>query len=390
MSRAGDTVATPTEPAIGNTATSSDGEGRRPNPRRGGRIVVVVVLTLGIAGAGVAAAVGFGGSDDATTASTVTPPSTTRIVRTTVTETETVDGNLDYGTATTVAARAGAGGVGTITWLPGEGKTLSRGKTVYSVNADPVVLLYGTMPLWRPLQPGSSGPDVKEVEKNLAALGYTGFTVDDDYTAATADAVRDWQDDLRRDGTGVVSPEDVVIAEGKVRIGTQKVQLGAAATGPILTCTGTARVVTVDLDVSDENLVKDGTTATVTLPDATTVKGSVSDIGTVASTRTSGSGVQAQTATTIPVTVTIRDQKALGSLDAAPVDVDLVSASAKNVLAVPVNALVALAEGGYGVQVLDGTTTRYLPVKTGLFSSSTVEISGAGLAEGLSVVIPRV
>ncbi|GIF26758.1 hypothetical protein BJ973_000152 [Actinoplanes tereljensis] len=394
MTRTGDVNAATTEPAIDGapdtTAPSpAVGVGGTGRKRRRGRAVAFAAIALVVAGVGAAAAVGFGGSGDTTADSAPAAPKTTKVVKTTVTETATVDGNLDYGTETTLSARPGAGGVGTITWLPGEGTTISRGKTVYSINADPVVLFYGSMPLWRTLVPGSSGADVKEVETNLAALGYTGFTVDDDYTDATADAVQDWQDDLGRDETGTLNPEDVVVATGQIRAATQKVQLGAAANGPVLTYTGTSRVVTINLDVSDESLVKDGTTATVKLPDGKSVKGTVSDVGSVASSATTGTGVQAQTTTTIPVTVKISDQKALGSLDAAPVDVDLVSASAKDVLAVPVNALVALAEGGYGIQVLDGATTRYVPVKTGLFSSSNVEVSGTGLTEGMNVVIPN-
>jgi len=372
---------------IAGSGVSPAGEGHGTwRKRRRGRTAALVVLALVIAGVGVAAAVGFGGSDDTTTGSAPVTPTTTKIIRTTVTETATVNGNLDYGTQTTLSGRTGAG---TITWLPGEGRTISRGETVYSVNAEPIVLLYGSMPLWRTLVPGSSGADVKEVETNLAALGYTGFTVDDDYTDATADAVKAWQEDLDRDETGTLDPGDVVVTTGQIRTAAQKVQLGAAANGPVLAYTATNRVVTVNLDVSDENLVKDGTTATVRLPDGKSVKGTVSDIGTVASTETTTSGVQSKTTTTIPITVEIGDQKSLGSLDAAPVDVDLISASAKNVLAVPVNALVALAEGGYGVQVLDGATTRYVAVKTGLFSSSNVEVSGTGLAEGMNVVIPH-
>lgn len=356
--------------------------------RPAGRVIGLTAAGLAVVGAGTAAALGFGGSGRDAGAEPAAAPATAKIVRTTVTETETVDGNLNHGDETTLAVRPGAGATGTITWLPGEGTTITRGRTVYSVNADPVVLLYGSMPLWRPLVPGSSGSDVKELEANLAALGYTGFTVDDDYTTATADAVRDWQADLGRDETGTVDPADVVVSSGPIRTATQKTQLGAAANGPLLTYTGTSRVVTVDLDIADENLVGNGTTASVKLPDGTTVKGTVSQVGTVASTRTTGTGVQAGTTTTIPVTVQIGDQKALGTLDSAPVDVDLVSATAKNVLAVPVNALVALAEGGYGVQVVDGSGTRYVAVKTGLFSDTDVEVSGAGLAEGQQVVIP--
>jgi hypothetical protein len=89
------------------------------------------------------------------------------------------------------------------------------------------------------------------------------------------------------------------------------------------------------------------------------------------------------------VTVTIADQAALGSLAAAPVDVDFISYQRKNVLAVPVAALLALANGGYGVEVVDGDSTRIVAVKTGMFAGARVEVSGNGIAEGVAVGVAK-
>jgi hypothetical protein len=58
------------------------------------------------------------------------------------------------------------------------------------------------------------------------------------------------------------------------------------------------------------------------------------------------------------------------------------------VLTVPVAALLALAEGGYGVQVVGGGTTRIVAVQTGLFAGGRVEVTGDGLAEGQTVGVP--
>jgi membrane fusion protein, multidrug efflux system len=59
-----------------------------------------------------------------------------------------------------------------------------------------------------------------------------------------------------------------------------------------------------------------------------------------------------------------------------------------HVLTVPVAALLALAEGGYGVQVVEGATTRIVAVETGLFAGGRVEVSGAGISEGMTVGMP--
>ena len=66
----------------------------------------------------------------------------------------------------------------------------------------------------------------------------------------------------------------------------------------------------------------------------------------------------------------------------------MVVAERKDVLTVPVGALVALAEGGYGVQVVQGSTSRYVAVKTGMFAGGQVEVSGDGIAEGVTVGVP--
>jgi hypothetical protein len=122
--------------------------------------------------------------------------------------------------------------------------------------------------------------------------------------------------------------------------------------------------------------------AVVTLPDGSTVDGVVSDVGRVA---TAGDAHQP---TTIDVTVSVSDQSKFGNLDQAPVVVSIVSAHADNVLTVPVVALVALAEGGYGVQVADAGGTHFVAVTLGLFGQGRVEVSGTGLTEGTHVVVP--
>jgi len=58
------------------------------------------------------------------------------------------------------------------------------------------------------------------------------------------------------------------------------------------------------------------------------------------------------------------------------------------VLAVPISALVALAGGGYAVEVVHGTARQLVAVQTGLFSPTLVQVSGAGLAAGMRVEVP--
>jgi len=94
--------------------------------------------------------------------------------------------------------------------------------------------------------------------------------------------------------------------------------------------------------------------------------------------------------TTIPVKVRLTDPSAAGSLDQAPVTVNITTGSVKNVLAVPVGALLARSPGGYVVEVAGpGNTRRYVPVRPGIFddTSGLVQVTGA-LAPGQRIVVP--
>jgi multidrug efflux pump subunit AcrA (membrane-fusion protein) len=145
-------------------------------------------------------------------------------------------------------------------------------------------------------------------------------------------------------------------------------------------------VVTIALDTSQESQVQAGDTVSIALPDGTTTSGVVSFVGTVATTSTSGQG---GSVTTIPVTVTLTDQAAAGSLDQAPVTVYITTATARNVLTVPVTALLA-RPGGYEVEVVGaGNTRRYVPVQVGTVfddNSGLVQVTGA-LSPGERVVV---
>jgi hypothetical protein len=113
------------------------------------------------------------------------------------------------------------------------------------------------------------------------------------------------------------------------------------------------------------------------------VAGQVRSIGRVAQADESG-------ATTVPVTIDLDPGTALPDLDAAPVTVHVVTERHEAVLTVPVNALVALLEGGYAVETVgaDGRRT-YVAVETDLFEDGRVEVTGEGLADGGLVVVPR-
>ncbi|MGI5268095.1 peptidoglycan-binding protein [Nonomuraea sp. CA-218870] len=359
-------------------AATIDGEalGTAP-PRRRRRAAWPVAATV-LIGAVAAAGLGLFDRTPAGRPAAALPPATATIAEETLVDTLEADGELAYGPATSAINRLR----GTVTWLPASGDVITRGEPLYKVDNDPVVLLYGGVPAYRDLRTGVTGRDVENLERDLARLGYDGFTVDDAYTWATARAVMAWQDDLGLPETGVVELGRVVFADGRVRVDTLTAEIGrpAAPGQKVLGHTGTAKVVTVRLDAEDQRLAKEGAEVTVTLPGGAEVTGRITEVATVI---VPGEGGQ-EPETKVEALVSLTGKKAAG-LDQAAVDVAFTADEREDVLTVPVTALVALGEGGFGVEVVEGGSTRYVSVETGLFSGGRVEITGAGLAEGMTV-----
>ncbi|HEV8163951.1 MAG TPA: peptidoglycan-binding protein, partial [Actinomycetota bacterium] len=308
-------------------------------------------------------------------------------------DTEQEDGSLGYDDQWTL--RSGVRGV--LTALPDEAATVSRGQTLYRVDNKPVTLLYGTLPLYRTLADGvDDGPDVKQLEQNLDALGYgEGLTVDDHFTSATTDAVKAWQADRGLEETGRVDATQVVFVGHAVRVGEHKASVGDQVKPgtPVAAMAATTRVATVDLAADSASIAQVGDKADIELPSGRTVKGTITEVGKVATTPspTSGGSGGSSDEATIPVTIRVDQPRQTGDLDQAPVKVDFVKERKRDVLAVPVTALVALAEGGYAVEVSDPTTntTHLVKVTTGLFAGGQVEVTGAGLRQGQRVVVPE-
>jgi multidrug efflux pump subunit AcrA (membrane-fusion protein) len=309
--------------------------------------------------------------------------------------------SLDQAQQQLAQLQAVAGSPGAFyTGLPGPGAEVAQGQPLYWIDGRPVPLLYGAVPAYRVLRPGVSGGDVRQLEQDLVALGdatAANLAVDGSFTAADAAAVRRWQASLGVAQTGVVNLGDAVFLPGAIRVTALHAAAGGAVQGgqPVLDYTSTTRLVTVALSPSLSAQVQAGDAVTVDMPDGhTRLPGRVAGVSTVATTASQpgGGAVQTQNGAppaTIGVTITFDDPSRATALDQAPVTVDVTTQSVQGVLAVPVNALLALAGGGYGVEVVDADGQhRQVAVQTGIFDSSRVQVSGAGLAEGMQVVVP--
>ncbi|GAA1636580.1 peptidoglycan-binding protein [Actinoplanes couchii] len=319
-------------------------------------------------------------TDESPTTAGTAPISTAEVTKETLVDRESHDGTLAHGDSTTISARGG----GTITALPMEGSTISRGKWIYRIDNKPVTLLYGTLPAYRTLKTGVKGADVKQFEQNLWALGYRGFTPDTTYSWVTASVVKDWQDDLGLKKTGTVEAGQIVYTDGTVRVDSLTVQRGTVVGQgtEIEKITGTSPLATVVLDASSGRLATAGAAVQIELSDGKVVPGKVKKVATLVAKADDG-----QTDTTkFQATISFDDD--VESQGMAAVSVAFTAGQRPDVLTVPVAALVALAEGGYGVQVVDGTATSVVAVETGLFADGKVEITGTGLAAGTKVAMP--
>jgi membrane fusion protein, multidrug efflux system len=351
--------------------------------RRRTLLIGIVALITGGAVAGLLLASGpAAGQPSATSA---LPPATAEVTRMDLVQTTTVSGTLGYGDPVPISAT----GSGTLTWLAPVGSTVSQGESLFRVDEQPVVALYGSVPMYRPLEDGAQGTDVTQLQENLAAMGYTGFEQDGIWSEATGEALRAWQADLGLLETGRLDHGQVVFLPGPMRIAQHSARLGDPLRGsPVLSYTSVDRVVSVELTLAELELAGEGQTVPIRLPGGDVVEGEIAQVSTVV-TESDGTNRRGAAELRGLVTITIADQAALGDLEAAPVEVEFASAERPGVLTVPVAALLALAEGGYGVEIVEGDATRIVPVTTGMFASGRVEISGPDIAEGVTVGVAR-
>jgi hypothetical protein len=287
---------------------------------------------------------------------------------------------------------------GTITSLPPVGQVVDQGQVLYRVNGGPVVLLYGSIPAYRSLSEGKSGADVAELNADLdALLGGGPNPTSDLFSSATAHALERLQQRLGTTVNGTLALGQAVFLPGAARVTAVSAVLGGQAQSgtTVLLATSTIRQVSIAMDAAQQAEVAVGDHATITLPDNRTTPGVISSVGTVATTSSSdSSGSDGDSGSSTPtVTVLVRptDPAATGRWDQAPVTVTIATGTVRDALVVPVDALLALASGGYAVEVVEGDGShRLVSVSPGLFddANGVVQVTGSALAAGQRVVVP--
>jgi len=332
------------------------------------------VLAASLAAAAVAgavAAVAVRGGPAASAAPAPPRVATATVVRTNLVSTALTGGTLGYAAARPVLNLV----TGIYTWLPRPGALVRAGGVLYRVDDSPVTLMAGAVPAWRPFGIGmTDGPDVRQLQAGLIAGHFAGglfTTPTGHYDLATADAVERWQAARGLTVTGSIPLGQVVFLPTAVLVGAMDAAAGeAAAAGqrPYQVTTG-QRTVTVPVNPNLPPTTV-GERVSIVLPSQATVSGTISAAG--------------------PAQLTATPRGGTGNGVSVPVQVALAVQSARNVLAVPVSALLALAGGGYGLEVVGPSGVhRLMAVTAGLFASWQVQVSGAGIVAGTRVVVAQ-
>ncbi|MFJ4963268.1 peptidoglycan-binding protein [Streptomyces sp. NPDC088729] len=370
---------------VGRTP-GADGSGGRGRGRRGGGGRGRRGLLVAVAVAVVAAAVGAGllygrpGTEREPASGEPLPPATEKAVRGDLVSEVRSFGTLQFSGDRRVTNRI----AGTFTWLPAASSVVERGERLYAVDDRPVVLMRGDLPAWREFRAGmKDGKDVRMLEENLAALGYTDFTVDEEFSRKTEAALKRWQKNNGLPQSGKLELGRVVFAPGDLRIKKSAVRPGDAAVpgGEVLRAGGSRQRVSTQVPLEAQELALEGASVEIELPDGDRTDGTVASVGQ--------QRLNEQGKKVVPVTVRLDSPGDVGKLPSADVTVVLRKVEAKNVYSVPVTALLPLPDGGFAVQIVEGGQVRRVKVRTGAFADGRAEVSGPGITEGVRVGVPR-
>ena len=190
------------------------------------------------------------------------------------------------------------------------------------------------------------------------------------------------------------SPTNALASETPIIVGSYITSEGSAVTAnsQMYNISSTGVEVVFQIDASDQDMVSIGDSVEVELPSEDRINATISYIDPVVT--------QSQNGDFIEVKLDISSSEDIKVYDQAPVDVFVTSEVSQDVLYVPVNALIALAEGGYALEIYNGESevgvfegvsgvdTTYVGVEIGVFTDGFVEVSG-NISEGMIVVVPR-
>ena len=190
------------------------------------------------------------------------------------------------------------------------------------------------------------------------------------------------------------SPTNAYASKTPIIVGSYISDSGSAVgvNTPLYNISSIGIEVVFQVDATDQETVSLGDRVEIELPTDERVPTVITFIDQVVT--------QTQAGEFIEVTLEVINPAEIDAYDQAPVKVFVTTEISENVLYVPVNALLALAEGGYALEVYDGPVdsgtfegesgvdTSYVAVEIGVFTDGFVEVKG-NISEGQIVVVPR-
>jgi membrane fusion protein, multidrug efflux system len=348
------------------------------------RRIALPVLLVAAAAVGAVADVAIRGDGPAPAQPAPPRLTTAEVIRTNLATTVLTGGTLGYAPMPPLVNQV----AGTYTWLPAAGSAIAAGQTLYRVDNLPVILMTGPLPAWRSFELGmTSGPDITELQAGLIGEGYASglFSAPTGrFDQLTADAVARWQAGHGYPVSGQIQLGQIVFLPSAVLVGAQSAAVGGVAApgqAPYQVSTN-QRIVTVPIS-PDLPPVQVGEPVSIVLPTNAVMPGRVTSITPTMSADASNGATQ-------QLIVRPGQPTATGTATSEPVQVSLSIQSVRDVLAVPVTALVVLRAGRYGVEVVTGSGAhRVIGVTTGIFAGGRVQVSGPGISAGERVVVSQ-
>ncbi len=278
---------------------------------------------------------------------------------------------------------------GTVTKRNAQGTIIEPGQPIIWINDRPIILARGEVPLFRELKretirrPGMkaaplSGTDVKQLQEFLIAQGHASdgkLKPSGVFDKVTEQSVKTWQEANNLDQTGTITTQQLVFWPTNLRIQSEPL-VGSAFDS--ITVTKPDQEIVVTARRRDAGYLETGSTVEIGLGTDATVTGDVKTTKEVANSEGSGTNIQVIVTPTRPLPG-----------DAGGVTVTGSGASVENALTVPVRSLVALAEGGYAVEVQSqGAQSELRKVDVGDIIAGFAVISG-DVAEGDKIVVAQ-
>jgi hypothetical protein len=252
-------------------------------PRRGRAhkwlIWSAVVIVVGLVfGGGWGAALAFVSPQQraATAAAPRPDPITATVTRGTLSQTISAQATVEQATQSTIPLPASTG-LAVVTSVSARAAgVIGNGQTVLSIDGEPIIALEGAFPFYRDLSPGTTGPDVTQLQTALKAAGYA-IRVTGTYDVQTARSVTALRRKTGQDATdtSISAGELLVIPSASVTV-VSLPSVGDIVTGgsSIVVASGStvaAAQVAPALSVS----LKAGTTCEVTASDGSDIAGKV-------------------------------------------------------------------------------------------------------------------